>query len=207
VAITQKGKNEAAKRWREIRGDDSLRVDHVLDCDSVVFDVGGYEGKWIGKIFSRYDCTIHVFEPVLEFANRIERRFAGVEKVHIHKFGLGHVSQTRPISVMRDSSSFYKEVGALRDAREVCALDFILGNRIETIDLMSVNIEGGEYDLLDHLIESGLMPKIKSIQIQFHGFIPGAEQRLMEIQKGLEKTHNLDFRFLFIWEGWSIENG
>lgn len=197
-------KGEAARRWSQIKGDDSLRVDHDLDCDSIVFEIGGYKGNWTDRIFSRYGCTIHVFEPVLEFAGEMERRFAGIEKIHVHRFGLGHVSQTRLISVMRDSSSFYREVGDFRAGYEAQAGSFILENHIERIDLMGINIEGGEYDLLDHLIESELMSRIRDIQIQFHDFVPNAEQRLAEIHGGLERTHNLVFRFLFIWEGWRI---
>jgi len=199
-------KEKAAKRWSEIKGDDSLRVNHDLSADSIVFEIGGYLGKWTGRIFSRYGCTIHVFEPVLEFADEMKQRFAGIEKIHVHSFGLGRVSQTRLISVMRDSSSFYRKAGDSKDAREVCASDFILESQIEMIDLLGINIEGGEYDLLDHLIESGLMPRIKNIQIQFHDFMPNAEWQLARIQQGLEKTHDLIFRFLFIWEGWKIKD-
>ena len=57
------------------------------------------------------------------------------------------------------------------------------------------------------MIEADIIELCQNIQIQFHDFVPNAEQRLAKIQRGLEKTHELVFRFLFIWEGWEIKNG
>lgn len=185
--------------------DETFRVNCNLTADSIVFDVGGYKGKWTGKIFACYGCNIHVFEPIAEFADIIEQKFIDTDKVHVHRFGLGHETGMFPISVMRDSSSFYRDVGDYRDVPVRRAADFILASHIETIDLMEINIEGGEYDLLNHLIESGLMSRIKNIQIQFHDFMSDAKQQLAEVQRGLKETHELVFRFLFIWEGWKIK--
>ena len=36
-------------------------------------------------------------------------------------------------------------------------------NSIKLIDLIKVNIEGGEYELLDRMIEAGLMSKVSSL--------------------------------------------
>ena len=75
-------------------------------------------------------------------------------------------------------------------------------NKIERIDLMKMNIEGGEYDLLDHLIETGFIRNIENIQVQFHDFVPEAKQRMMKIQKELSKTHRLTYQYIFVWENW-----
>ena len=199
-------KEQAAKCWSEIGGDHSFRVDYELDANSVVFDVGGYKGKWTGEILSRYGCKIHVFEPVPEFAHDIREKFTQDVQVTVHELALGQTNDKRSISIMRDSSSFYREVGESQIVEQVCAAEFIENTGLDSIDLMEVNIEGGEYDLLDHLIESGMMPRIKNIQIQFHDFIPDAYRRLVAIQDGLQQTHELAFRFLFIWEGWRLKS-
>ena len=39
---------------------------------------------------------------------------------------------------------------------------------IEYIDFLKLNIEGSEYELLENLISSNNLDKIKYLQIQFH---------------------------------------
>ena len=75
-------------QWSEDRGDETLRLNYDLDENSIVFDLGGYEGQWASDIFSRYCSTIHIFEPVADFAKRTERRFRGNKKIFVHDFGL-----------------------------------------------------------------------------------------------------------------------
>src|SRR5947209_19219821 len=67
--------------WRDINGDRTLRLSYDLGPDSVVFDVGGFEGQWASDLFARYCCHIHLFEPVPAYADRIRSRFARNPKV------------------------------------------------------------------------------------------------------------------------------
>ena len=39
--------------WVAAKGDQSLRLDYDLGRDSVVFDLGGYEGNWANDIFGK----------------------------------------------------------------------------------------------------------------------------------------------------------
>ena len=65
-----------------------------------------------------------------------------------------------------------------------------------------VSIEGGEYELLDHLIETGYVSSIENIQVQFHDFIPQAEDKMKKIQAHLRQTHVLTYQYPFVWENW-----
>ncbi len=188
--------------WFQIQGDKSLRLDYDLNTNSIVFDIGGYEGKWAANIFSKYCCFIHIFEPVIEFASRIENKFSRNKKVTVYKFGLSNENKTSKISVDKNSSSFYESGNTIINARLVRAIDFIRKNRIGKIDLMKINIEGGEYDLLEHLIDSGFIKNITNVQVQFHDFIPNAKKRMESIQKMLKKTHRLTYQYIFVWENW-----
>ena len=77
---------------------------------------------------------------------------------------------------------------------------------IERIDLMKINIEGGEYDLLEHLIKTGWIDKIINIQVQFHDFVENAEARMLAIQNDLAKTHELTYQYKFVWENWRLKD-
>jgi len=63
-------------------------------------------------------------------------------------------------------------------------------------------IEGGEYDLLEHLIKTKYIKRIKNLQVQFHDFVDQAQERMDNIQKELSKTHQLTYQYLFVWENW-----
>ena len=67
---------------------------------------------------------------------------------------------------------------------------------------MKINIEGGEYSLLEDLISNRLVANIKDIQVQFHTFAPNALERMKNIQMELSKTHHLTYNYPFVWENW-----
>ena len=189
--------------WFQDNGDKTLRLDYPLTDTSVVFDLGGYEGQWASDIFSKYCCHVHIFEPVLKFSSQIEQRFAKNNKISVHPFGLSNTNQTIDISIQGDSSSSFMNDGKAKEIINLIkAVDFIQSSNITSIDLMKINIEGAEYDLLEHLIENKFVENIKDIQVQFHDFVPNAEARMKNIQAGLSKTHYLTYQYPFVWENW-----
>lgn len=181
----------------------SLRLNYELDEKSVVFDVGGYEGQWASDIFSKYLCTIHIFEPVSTFADNIQMRFKKNPKIILHKFGLAGATLKTQISMDNDSSSIYKNSMSKREPIYLKKIsEFLAENKINRIDLLKINIEGGEYDLLDDLIENDYIKNIQDIQVQFHNSVPNAEKRMLAIHKNLSKTHYLTYQYKFVWENW-----
>lgn len=188
--------------WFSTHGDRNLRLNYDLTEKSLVFDVGGYEGQWAGDIFSKYHCTIHIFEPVEEFADKIERRFSDNNKVFLHRFGLAGETKKAQLSISADGSSVFRQGNNIQKISLIKAIDFIKENDIHTIDLMKINIEGGEYELLEHLIDTKFIHNIINIQVQFHDFVPGASERMIKIQEALQKTHYLSYQYEFVWENW-----
>jgi hypothetical protein len=71
------------------------------------------------------------------------------------------------------------------------------------IALLKCNIEGGEYELLNYIIDNGLINRIDNIQVQFH-YIEGqdCEKMYEELATKLSKTHSLTWRTAFVWENW-----
>jgi FkbM family methyltransferase len=191
--------------WFADNGDRTLRLNYELAKNSLVFDLGGYVGQWTSDIYSMYCCTIHVFEPVAEYAEGIRRRFSRNTDVHVHQFGLAGCNQAVKISLDGDGSSILKQGREVEEIELVRASDFLEQNAIGQIDLMKINIEGAEYDLLEHLIQSGIVPRIKNIQVQFHDFVPDAERRMRCIQADLARTHRLTYEYPFVWENWRLK--
>jgi FkbM family methyltransferase len=196
----------AVAQWFADKGDRTHRLYYNdLHKDSLVFDVGGFEGQWTSDIYSMYRCNVHVFEPVEEFANGIRRRFFNNPDIVVHQFGLSDRNFSTKLALNKDSTSVFKSNKIFVDAQFAEAAKFFADNNIMHIDLVKVNIEGGEYDLLDYLLKIGWVRNMKNIQVQFHDFIPDAKDRMAEIQKQLSVTHELTYQYIFVWENWKLK--
>jgi FkbM family methyltransferase len=189
-------------RWFSDNGDQTHRLDYQLNKDSLVLDLGGYMGEWSSKISDRYKCNILIFEPVKEFYFQLMDKFKNNHKVEVYNFGLSDSDRNSYIIRNEASSSLYLKEGNKEEIGLVRFSEYVRKNKIEFIDLIKINIEGSEYDLLDHLIEENLQSKIKNLQIQFHKISRDSEARREKIRKKLSKTHTLTYNYNFVWENW-----
>lgn len=200
AAVTTAGQVRAAP-WFAARGDATLRLDYPLDGRSVVVDAGGYEGNWSADILARYGCTIHCFEPVEAFAAEIAARFAGDPRVHVHPTGLAASSRAGIIHLAADSTSVFGE-GERVPIRLTGVREAFSELAIEEVHLLKVNIEGCEYELCEELLRSGLIARVRDLQVQFHNFVPEARRWRNRIRHGLACTHELTYDYPFTWENW-----
>jgi FkbM family methyltransferase len=192
----------AFRDWLSVKGDKTLRLDYPLDARAIVFDVGGFEGQWASDIFARYLCRIHVFEPVREFADAIARRFAANDRIKVHPVALGAETGLAELTIAADGSSLYLP-GARRMTIDIVTPELVFAKeKLDEISLMKINIEGAEYDLLDHMISTGLIRRIENIQVQFHSHLPEAQRRVRDIHARLAETHQPTFQYRFVWENW-----
>lgn len=192
-------------RWFRDDGDNSHLLNHNLNENSIVFDVGGYIGEFSRDIISRYNSKVYVFEPINEYYKIIENKFIGEDDyIKIFNFGLSSQDKELVINIDGDASSFHKINNLSK--KSICKVKsfskFCEENNINKIDLLKINIEGDEYDLINHIIDTGLITKINFLQVQFHDFINNAEEKRTNIQELLKKTHDCKFEYKFVWEGW-----
>lgn len=189
--------------WFRDKGDDTHSLNHPLNENSIVFDLGGYLGEWSVNIFKKYNCHIHIFEPVKNYYLEI-KNVVNSSKITVNQFGLAEKTFTTEININDEASSIFKKVGKGEKIQLINFLDYVNEKKINQIDLIKINIEGSEYDLLEYLIKNEYINKIKNIQVQFHDFFPNAENRMKNIQDQLSKTHHLTFQYPFIWENWRL---
>lgn len=193
---------DRVKPWTQINGDKTLRLEYPLDATSTVVDVGGFEGQWASDIYAKYCCKIFIFEPVQNFADQIKKRFILNKNIVCYDIGLSNKNIEIEISLSGDKSSLFKTDSGMEKIKIVNTSEFLTTNKISIIDLMKMNIEGAEYDLLENIIDSGFVKNINNIQIQFHDFVPNANERKAKIQDQLSKTHHLTYQYEFVWENW-----
>jgi FkbM family methyltransferase len=190
------------KKWFEDNGDNTHRINYNLNQDSIVFDLGGYIGEWSDKIQRKYDSKVYIFEPVFKYFSELKKTFEFKENIKIYNFGLS--DKTYDTEIIHDgaSSSLYLTDGKKEKIKLINFVDFIKSEEIKNIDLIKINIEGGEYDLLDFILENNLQTQINNFQIQFHKMFDDCEIRRNNIREKLSETHTLTYDYTFVWENW-----
>lgn len=198
--------DKEVKRYFKDGGDEKFRYTFDLNDKSLVFDIGGYKGQWASDIYSRYNCNIFIFEPIATFSDQIKDRFKLNKKIKVFNFALGAKNRTEFISICEDASSTYLNSSLKKKINFIDVKDFFAENSIKTISLMKINIEGGEYELIPRLIETGIINKIDQIQVQFHNIGSASEKNMEKIHSELLLTHKCTQMYKFVWENWERIN-
>ena len=196
------------QRWLCDRGDQRARLEYALDERSVVFDVGGFEGQWASDIAGRFACRIEIFEPMPSAVDGLRRRFAANPKITVHDFALGPADGRLKLTLAGDASSLLPHAAAGEPAVEVAVRDiaaYCEQAGVSRIDLLKLNIEGGEYALLERLVESGWITRVRNLQVQFHDFVPRAEALRENLAERLMLTHERAWCYEFVWESWRLK--
>ncbi len=193
--------------WQNRKMD--FRHRFIFGPNPVIFDCGGHNGDWtfkISKMYKDLNPNIYVFEIVKSFVCRLQDRFKNDNNIHVFDFGLGCENKTIKFTVSDIATSIYSqnsqaktEFGKIRDV-----VEFIKEHSISKIDLLKMNIEGGEYELLDRLITSGEVKKCKYIQIQFHNYGEWSILKRDLLKDELRKTHVCTYDFEWTFEGWEL---
>lgn len=196
----------SVKKWFSDQGDQTLRLNYQLNKSSFVFDVGGYLGDYADEVYRKFGCRIYLFEPVSSFFQECVKRFGDKPSVVCLNYGLSSISGWFTIYLNKNESSFKNIVtgGMTQQAKLRSISEVVAEMGIEKIDLMKINIEGGEFDLLPAIIDSGLIIKIKYLQVQFHKFDSNAVDARLHIRRSLERTHREMWNYEFVWESWEL---
>ena len=206
LEVNDKIQSQRVAPWFKVKGDETLRQNYPLHETSVVLDVGSYEGDFAATMSEKYNCFVHAFEPVPAFYKIIKQRFKNNDKVIIHNMGLSHMTKKERISLMDKASSVFVKSSNSVSIQLKNITEFLEENHIQKVDLIKLNIEGGEYNLLEALIEQKKITCFENIQVQFHDFvIPNAKERMNKIQQTLSETHFITYQFEFVWENWQLK--
>jgi FkbM family methyltransferase len=130
------------------------------------------------------------------------------DNIKVYQSGLSNENKLVGFHIAGDASSLY--FGSLLQPLNIPLIkidEFMLNENIEFVDLLKMNIEGGEYDLLEYIINNNMITKFKNIQVQFHeNAFDGWEEKYNFIINNLQKTHHLTYHFEFKFENWEINN-
>jgi len=207
IYIYRDSRTIVLNKWLKDKGDVNLRLNcNNLNEKSIVFDVGGYNGNFTSSIYEKYRSNIYLFEPHPKFFKICSKKFKNNKKIKLFNFGLSNKNSKLALSDNDVGSSFVnfpKNKESL-----ICKInkisDFIENNKIKNVDLMKINIEGGEYALLQELIDKKMIHIFQNIQVQFHNFEKDDVNKKKNISKQLQATHNKSWCYEFVWENWEL---
>lgn len=188
--------------WFKDNGDYTHRINYDLNANSVVFDLGGYQGVFAAQIYEKYGSKIYIYEPIRIFYSAIKTKFENNLDVYAFCLGISTENKKANIYLLGDSTSMHLSHSRPTEIDCITLDKAMLDNNVDHIDLLKINIEGEEYPLLEYMIKNKLVEKCVNIQVQFHDFIYDHETRYSRIKSELEKTHKLTYRYPFVWENW-----
>lgn len=192
--------------WLQAGGPEKMVTFPGIDENSCVFDIGLYKGLWSEAICKKYNPNLYAFEPITEFFYEAEKRLCNYPKARLFNYGVGSFSRPEKIVVSKDSSSLYLPDRTNAKSVYIKGVASILRDlKIDTIDLVEINIEGGEYELLESLIVTGNISKFKRLLIQFHRRGPDYAARKAKIWIMLSQTHKIVYDYDYIFEYWEIK--
>ena len=195
-------------------GNNQLYADlHLCQADLVI-DAGGYKGEWTAGMLTRYGCRCELFEPVPAFAEDCRTLYLFNDRVRVHQAALGGSNRTTTFSLAdngtsefrgaADSDSFSAEVRGISDLLSALDTAGDLSPGAGAVGVLKLNIEGGEYEVLENLLETGAIDRMRCLLIQFHRQPQGWEARYQRIVDGLRKTHEPIWRYPMVWEKWLL---
>lgn len=181
--------------------DDLLVKDHDLSAGDSILVIGAYHGSSIVRWLENYDVEVLAIEPVDTFVEVLMNKFKDNKLVQIFPIALGNKSGLIDLSVDEYSTSSYG-IHGITQRFLVEDIGQFLKNLKKLPKVMEINIEGGEYDVLQRLIDLDLLRSIDSFVIQFHNFNIKCEVARAQIRMELSQTHRCVFNYEWVWERW-----
>lgn len=167
-------------QWQEDNAE-WLRYDYDdLTPSDKCLDIGSYQREWANKIHAMYGCSVECFDA-------LDNRAAWFYDGELQMGGQYYYT-----SMFEPGPTKYKCVD--------------ITPYLKDIAICKINIEGGEYDLMDYILSQGLQKEVRNFQIQFH-YIENVDvlSRYLKITSILSRTHVLTYRYPFVWENWKLD--
>jgi len=154
---------------------------------SIIFDGGANAGNYALSL-SKFnpECRIYSFEPVDSTFQVLKEKVKRFDNIIPVRKGLYRENCSKEINVF--SSSEHASIIEIQGLEEVSKNklaiylvkgdDFMMENRIESIDFLKLDIEGAEYDALLGFENSIREGRIKAIQFEY-GYINISTKKLL----------------------------
>jgi FkbM family methyltransferase len=180
--------------------------------DVVVVEIGGYTGQLLQKLVPITGAkTYVVLEPVPSFHDKLVKNIDALNLnsvVKTYNFGVGKTYKEMSVDIQGDGTSIFKVLTSQQteSISIVNVVDFFvqIGAGCNTVDLLTINCEGCEFDVLETLLSTTLIEKFDNIQFQPHYAATTGNYtcRYCRLRQFLARTHMIKYEYPHIWESW-----
>lgn len=171
---------------------------YKCDCNTVPFIINnkgclvysfgvGYDWSF-DDAMAKLNCEVHSFDPsMLDVKEHV--RATGV---NFHPIGLG--GQTDNTSRPRVKKFVKKHPSITWKMKTLSEILRDLGHQKRYLDILKIDIETYEWDVLRHIMDEGLTPRIRQLIIEFHIFPDEPKTKIIEYQNIYEGMKKAGFR-------------
>ena len=172
-----------------------------LNENSIVFEIGGHNGRFTEAMLERYSPTIYFFEPAPRTFEFAKKRLGKYPNVKMFDFGLGNRNGTFDLGdASKHGGSFLSDNEPIAQAKMVDIAEFFAEHSISHVDFMQINAEGAEFFLLPHMINAGILDRVERLMLHWHSTPLIALYQSVITAKMLE-THRITRAWTFqCWE-------
>jgi hypothetical protein len=153
-------------------------------------------------IISRVVCILFILlfsSGLLAGKLSIEGKYQG-KNVFLYNYGLAASDKVAQFQLSGDASGLSENPqNAVKFTLKDITNEMVFSN---PISLVICNIEGGEYELVNRLVESSLIKNIEVLLLQFHNIHETSRRDMANIRGLLARTHYSEFKYDFIWDAW-----
>lgn len=176
---------------------DVKSVEFPVTEDSLVVEIGGYEGRWALEMCKRYNPRMLVYEPQdWAFMKCKEALKEYHPKAIVLNFGLGTKTAWMEMGQWGTDGSSFIHIDATKPTGESRTVDAAQAlHSCGEIDVMLMNIEGYEFQLIPYLVEKGIMKRVKYFMCQFHTFEDADEAKYLALRELLGKTMAVEWDY------------
>lgn len=174
-----------------------------LSKSPTILDLGGHIGAFSIPVATKLNnvCTIHTFEPQKDNYKLLLRNIKQNKAISIHPQNIAISNRNGKgflHSITKNTDAYYLEKKSKKKPNCVVKTlpDSLKNYKISTIDIVKIDIEGGEYQLFQHLdTMEFLRNHAKYIFMEFHNIDEDQNYSVIEkATKGsfrvIEKTSN-----------------
>tara|TARA_B100001057_G_scaffold500093_1_gene613426 strand:+ start:3220 stop:3867 length:648 start_codon:yes stop_codon:yes gene_type:complete len=195
--IIQDSLTEEYERFISDGGDEIIFKKINLSSNSIVIDGGGFNGEFTDQLIKKNCKNIIIYEPDNDFFLRLSEKYSHTKNIKVINLALYNRNQKINLSNNANASSIMEksDIGEKVNAIDV-GFEF---KNYEKIDLLKLNIEGAEYDVLDRLIETQEIRKIKYLLVQFHQEHDLDGTKFNSIFSKIKRDYEIIFNYKYVW--------
>jgi FkbM family methyltransferase len=172
-----------------------------LPENPLILNIGGFKGDSTEFLFNTFGGKIHVVEPIPQYIEILRNRFSENRNIVIIPKALGSDNSQIELSVSDDMTGAFAN-GHSKIWVDSIGITHLINDLGSKPDLILMNIEGGEFDVLEEMLKTRETGAFPNLCIQFHNVFPAATERRERIREILSLNHNEVINFPWVWEVW-----